>query len=59
VLVLVMVVWTHAAVGGGLPLSIVELATLVAVLAAVWLVVLVYQAWAYRVFRRPASTSQG
>ena len=126
ILVVVMVVWTHAAVGSGFLLSIVELATLVAVLAAVWLVmvrswgwafvatattvagmvlsiftnlypnvmvssldtannltisnassapyslkimtvvlvvifpvVLIYQAWAYRVFRRPMSTSQG
>lgn len=47
VLVLVMVVWTHVAVGSGFLLSIVELATLVAVLAAIWLVMERSWGWAF------------
>jgi cytochrome bd ubiquinol oxidase subunit II len=47
VLVLVTVVWTRAAVGSGALASIVELATVVAIIAAVWLVMTRRYEWAF------------
>jgi len=47
VLVFVMLIWTHVVVGSGFLLSVVELATLVAVLAAVWLMMVKSWGWAF------------
>jgi cytochrome bd ubiquinol oxidase subunit II len=46
-LVFAMVIWTHVVVGHGFLINIVELAALVAVLAAVWLVLVGSWGWAF------------
>ena len=46
-LVIAMVVWTHVVVGHGFLINIVELATIVAVLAALWLVLAGSWGWAF------------
>ena len=47
VLVFAMVIWTHVAVGHGFLLTLVELAALVAIVAAVWLVLVGSWGWAF------------
>jgi cytochrome d ubiquinol oxidase subunit II len=46
-LVFAMVIWTHVVAGSGILLNLVELAALVAVLAAVWLVMVASWGWAF------------
>jgi cytochrome d ubiquinol oxidase subunit II len=46
-LVIAMVIWTHVVVGHGVLINIVELAAIVAVLAAVWLVLAASWGWAF------------
>jgi cytochrome d ubiquinol oxidase subunit II len=46
-LVFAMVIWTHVTAGHGLLINIVELAALVAVVAAVWLVIVTSWGWAF------------
>jgi cytochrome d ubiquinol oxidase subunit II len=47
VLVFVMTIWTHVAVGSGWLLNLAELAALVAVVAAAWLVMVGRWGWAF------------
>jgi cytochrome bd ubiquinol oxidase subunit II len=46
-LVFAMVIWTHVQIGRGFLLSLVELAALAAILAAVWLVLVGSWGWAF------------